>query len=372
MSLKPPVNNAKTDDPLRPEDLLIRPSAPYDLNDFCELARLAGAGFTSLPADEALLAERLRLSERAFAGEPGILTLALEDRRFGKVVGCAAVKPGGAPRADFLNLRITPDGRSLAPSALYADLTEVGSLLLRPDYRMAGVGRWLACSRYLMIAADLDRFGVRIFSELRGVVGDDDRSPFYDSVCAPLFGRSFADADDLCARGRQAELNALLPTSPIPLARLSREARRSMGRPHRAGARALDFLKEEGFRFEGVIDLLDGGPIVVARSRAVKTIRTAIAAPIVAGAVDSRRAGDVYLAVGGGPDYRCCRAPVIGRDGAFVCEPAVLAMLSAEDGAIARVAPANKRTAASFIGLAPGPALADRSPMDATFDAAAD
>ena len=98
-------------------------------------------------------------------------------------------------------------------------MTEVGSLLLHPDYRAHGVGPWLARSRYLLIAGDVDRFGEQIFSELRGVVNEDDRSPFYDGVCARYFDCSFADADELCAHGLQADLNALLPDEPITLCR---------------------------------------------------------------------------------------------------------------------------------------------------------
>ncbi|MGI9500395.1 MAG: arginine N-succinyltransferase, partial [Geminicoccaceae bacterium] len=321
MRSMPPVRDINADDKPGPDDLLIRPSTSSDIEDFHELARLAGAGFTSLPVNEALLAERLALSERAFAGEPGILTLALEDRRTKTVIGCAAVKPGGTPRADFLNFRISTDGRTLAPTVRYADLTEVGSLLLHPDYRKSGVGPWLAQSRYLLIAADLERFGEHIFSELRGVVDETDRSPFYEAVCAPLFGCSFADADALCARGLQAELNALLPNTPIALRALSPDALDSMGQPHRAGRRALDYLRDEGFRFQGVVDLLDGGPAVVAKSRSVKTIRTTFAAPLRAGITDEATARMAHLAVGSGADYRCCRASVSMQDGTLLCPP---------------------------------------------------
>ena len=160
MRSTPPVQVADTDDAIRPENLLIRPAIPSDLSDFYELARLAGAGFTSLPANEAVLAERLRTSARAFAGEAGTLMLALEDRLQSRVVGCAAVKPGGTPRPDFLNFRITDGGEALSPTDRYADMTEVGSLLLHPDYRSNGIGPFLARSRYLLIATDPRAFWI--------------------------------------------------------------------------------------------------------------------------------------------------------------------------------------------------------------------
>ncbi|MDH3661797.1 MAG: arginine N-succinyltransferase [Alphaproteobacteria bacterium] len=335
MRSTPPVQDPNAEHKPGQGDLLVRPATPSDIDDFYQLARLAGAGFTSLPANEALLAERLAASVRAFAGEPGILMLALEDRRSKSVVGCAAIKPGGEPRPDFLNFHI--DGRALRQTARYADMTEVGSLLLHPDYRNGGIGPWLARSRYLLIAADPERFGAHIFSELRGMVVEDDRSPFYDAVCAPHFGCTFAEADDLCAHGRQAELNARLPQAPISLHGLIAEARTAMGQPHRSGRRALDYLEDEGFRFEGVVDLLDGGPAVVARLRSVKTISTAFRARLRAGRLDEAVARPAYLALGSGMDYRCCRASVEMQDETLVCSPEQIALLGAHQGAVARV-----------------------------------
>lgn len=335
MRSTPPVRSTDTDNSICSENLLIRPATLSDIDDFYELARLAGAGFTSLPVNESLLAKRLAASERAFDGTPGTLMLALEDRRTGRIVGCAAVKPGGTPRPGFLNFLV--QDQELEPTSRYADMTEVGSLLLHPDYRSNGIGPFLARSRYLLIATDIERFGEKIFSELRGVVDEGDRSPFYNSVCAPHFGCSFAEADDLCAHGRQSEINALLPRASIPLETLSRDALTAMGQPHRAGRRALDYLEDEGFRFEGVVDLLDGGPAVVAESRSVKTIRESFEARVRPGPIDDAFSAEAYIAIGRGLDFRCCRTAISVRDGAAFCSPDALADLGVPGEAIGQI-----------------------------------
>jgi arginine N-succinyltransferase len=336
MPSMPPVREKHAVDKTGDDGLLIRPAASSDVDDFYELARLAGAGFTSLPVNRELLAERLIGSERAFAGLPGILTLALEDRSTKTVVGCAAVKPGGKARPHFLNFQISADGQTLTPTAKYGDMTEVGSLLLHPDYRAHGVGPWLARSRYLLIAADPARFGDAIFSELRGVVNEDDRSPFYDGVCAPYFNCSFADADELCAHGLQADLNALLPSEPIALAGLRAEAREAMGKPHRAGRRALDYLEREGFRFEGIVDLLDGGPAVVSKTCAIRTIRSTVMAPLRGDKIDGQEGLPAYLSVGEGLDFRCCRTAALLDGDRLLCSNDSLALLNATGGTMAR------------------------------------
>lgn len=320
MRSTPPDRLSSIDATIRSDDLLIRPATSSDIEDFCELARLAGTGFTSLPANEVVLADRLLASERAFTGGPGVLMLALEDSTKERVVGCAAVKPGGRAREDFLNFRVDDNQRRLTPTTRYADMTEVGSLLLHPDYRSGGIGPWLSRSRYLLIATDLERFGDHIFSELRGVVDEEDRSPFYDAVCAPYFGCTFAEADDLSAHGRQSELNALLPDLPIMLDGLDTEARNVVAQPHHAGRRALDFLKEDGFRFEGVVDLLDGGPAVAAPSQAVRTIKESFEAPLRLAVVDEEIALAAYVAIGSGPNFRCYRTDIsIQADGSIRC-----------------------------------------------------
>ncbi len=316
---------------------MIRAARPSDLADFLALATLAGPGFTSLPANEGLLAERLARSQLAFAGGSGALILALEDQGSGHVIGCAAIKVVAGPRPDFLNFLVADDHATFAPTSSYGDLSEVGSLFLHPRYRRDGLGRWLARSRYLLIAAAPDRFGGRLFSELRGVIDGLGRSPFYDAVGAAHFGMSFQEADRLCAHGREGELNAMLPTTPFRMDGLDPPARAAIGRPHRQGDRALGFLEEEGFRFEGVIDLLDGGPLVVAESRHIRTIRASFLAAIGGGDVDGDDARPAVIAGGAGANFRCCRASVVERNRSLTCRPEVLQALGVANGATVRV-----------------------------------
>lgn len=332
MSVMPPAGSTELVDSFDPADLVIRPATQRDLGDFLNLATLAGPGFTSLPVSEMLLAEKLDQSEQAFAGAAQTLMLVLEDTLSSEVVGCAAVKPGGLPRQDFLNFRVCNDAGTLSPTEAYADLTEVGSLLLHPDYRCAGIGPWLARSRYLLIATDLPRFGTKIFSELRGLVDAEGRSPFYDAVGAKLFDHGFADADDLCARGRQGELNARLPSSPLRLADLTESALDAIGRPNKDGARALDYLQEEGFRFEGVVDLLDGGPAVVIDSRNIRTISQSFTTSITPDHIEPECCQLAYISAGDGPDFRCLRGQVVDAGDRLVCEPDLLERLDAAPG----------------------------------------
>jgi hypothetical protein len=111
-----------------------------------------------------------------------------------------------------------------------------------------------------------------------------------------------------------------------------------MAQPHRAGRRALDFLREDGFRFEGVVDLLDGGPAVVAPSRMIKTIRESFEAPLRPAAVDDEVALAAYVAVGSGSDFRCLRTYVsMDADGSFRCAPADFSAFAEVDQLVGRI-----------------------------------
>lgn len=335
MHQKPLSAQSKTDG-RKPPEFVVRAADIDDLSDFLELALVAGAGFTSLPVDEDLLAERLHRSKPAFLGESGTLMLALEDLDAGRVIGCAAIKAGNGRRSDFLNFLVDDDRQWLEPTSLYSDLTEVGSLLVHPDYRQFGVGRWLAQCRYLAIAGNLPRFGHHLFSELRGVIDDDNRSPFYDGVLAPYFKLTYQEADTLSALGRQAELNAMLPSSPIRVDAIGTAATAALGRPHQDGVKAFWFLEDEGFRFEGAVDLLDGGPLVRAPCRSIKTIQSSFMSRIMPGDVDPDEAQPIILAAGNGADFRSVKGWAVNPGNAVIGHPDLMKRARIDPGGVAR------------------------------------
>lgn len=327
----------------RPPKFVIRAAEAADLSDFFDLALVAGAGFTSLPANEALLSQRLHRSNTVFNGDHGALFLALEDEQTSRVVGCAAIKTGNTPRPDFLNFAVSDDQESLSPSTIYGDFTEVGSLMVHPDYRQFGVGRWLAQSRYLLIAGDLDRFGDHVFSELRGIIDEEKKSPFYDGVLEAYLNLTYEEADYLSSHGRQAELNAMLPTEPIRLNDVGKAAKTAIGSPHQDGQRALRFLEDEGFVFEGAIDLLDGGPLVVAESRHIRTIQSSFEASIRPGNVDQSKAEAIIISAGQGKSFRSVKGLAVVRDQSIICSPAVMERLHVKKGDRARLCPDRSR-----------------------------
>ncbi len=281
---------------------VMRPSRLDDIEALMELAQLSGPGFTSLPVDETILKERLEKSYRAFFGkldniQHGKYLLMMEDIETGEVVGCSAVKAGTGIDQPFFNYRvITLAQASQAANARFdmdalvltnenVGYTEVGTLFLKPEHRGGGAGRLAAQSRYLLMAADPDRFADKVLAELRGVIDDDGVSPFWECLGRHFFKMNFAEADRLSAVTDNQFILDLMPRYPIYVDLLPPEAREVIGRCHAQGVGAFKLLQWEGFEFARTVDIFDGGPLVTAQRRHIRTIQESKMVSVRAGVV---------------------------------------------------------------------------------------
>jgi arginine N-succinyltransferase len=273
-------------------DWRVRPASLADLDDFVDLAMMTGGGFTSLPQDRDALARRLERSDHAFATPieaPAneLYILVLEQASTGRIGGTAVVFsrigvdwPFYSYKLGTLQQNSRELGRTLTIETLnlttdHDGASEVGGLFLHPELRTGGLGRLLARSRYLFIAAHRARFGNKLLAELRGVLDDDGGSPFWDGLSAKFFGMSFQDADRFNGLYGNQFIADLMPRHPVYTALLSDAARAVIGECHPKGRPALAMLEAEGFAYDGYIDIFDGGPTVTARTDQVRTIREA-------------------------------------------------------------------------------------------------
>lgn len=69
----------------------------------------------------------------------------------------------------------------------YAGSSEVASLFVKSEYRGKGAGMLISQARFMLIAANEERFGNKIISELRGQVSENGDSPFWNAI-----GKSFS------------------------------------------------------------------------------------------------------------------------------------------------------------------------------------
>lgn len=327
---------------------IVRPAGPRDLPEFLRLREIAGAGFTSLMLDDAAFAEKLALSERSFAASPSApgserYFMALEHVASGALAGCCGVKATIGASPPFFNFRLIREAQSskvvdrrfdmeiLISVNDFTGCTEVGSLFVRPEHRAAGVGRALAQSRYMLMAAGRERFHTQVVSELRGVVSPEGVSPFWEAVGRHFFRMDFSEADKLSATTDNQFILDLMPQHPIYVALLPEAAREVIGQCHRDGLGARRLLEWEGFSFGNVVDIFDGGPLMSVPRDHIRTLREAKSLRVTA-AADLSGAKRALVSTTNVPGFRCAQARVEMRSEGVAMDAATLAALRLAEG----------------------------------------
>lgn len=333
---------------------VVRAATEADLPHLYEMAKLTGGGFTNLPPDRKALSAKLARSREVFARADGPITdelfvLVLENTATREVRGTCQLFTMVGQQHPFYSYRIgtlTQHSRELDRTfraemlTLTTDLegsSEVGGLFLHPGERAGGLGLLLARARYLFIAAHRARFAPRILAELRGVIDEAGGSPFWDGLAGRFFGMSFQAADEFNAMNGHQFIADLMPKHPVYTAMLPEHARAAIGLPHPSGRAAMRMLENEGFAFENYIDIFDGGPTMTARTDAVRSIRDARAARVVA--VDGDGGTQALVAAGTLADFRCAYGDVREcGDGVILSRSCADALRVAEDAGIHHIA----------------------------------
>lgn len=320
----------------------VRAATSADLEPLYQMAKLTGGGFTNLPPDRAALAEKLALSDAAFAREDGeladeIFVLALENAATGEVRGTCQLFTRIGQRWPFYSYRLatlTQHSHELDRTVraemlnLVTDLegsSEVGGLFLHPSERAGGLGMLLARSRYLFIAMHRARFADRLLAELRGIIDERGGSPFWDGVAGRFFGMSFQEADYFNAINGNQFIADLMPKHPVYVAMLSDTARSAIGVPHPGGNAAMRMLEAEGFAYEGYVDIFDGGPTMTAKTDRVRSIAEAREAAVAA--TDCSVGEQALIAAGRLASFRCCYGVRAEQGGGLAIDAAAAGLL---------------------------------------------
>lgn len=300
---------------------VMRAATAQDLQPLYEMAKLTGGGFTNLPPDRNSLTAKLAGSDAAFAREGDevvgeTFVLVLENVETGDVRGtCQLFTAVGQdwPFYSYRITRLTQQSQELDRTvsaellSLVNDLggcSEVGGLFLHPGERAGGLGLLLARSRYLFIASHRERFGDRVLAELRGIIDERGGSPFWDAIGGKFFGMSFQEADEFNAIHGNQFIADLMPKHPVYIAMLDEAARKVIGLPHPSGRAAMRMLENEGFSYQGYVDIFDGGPTMLAPIDKVRSIADAHHGPVENIALE--KGEKALIATGRMQDFRCC------------------------------------------------------------------
>jgi len=277
----------------------IRPVRLEDHAQVLLLAEAAGIGMSSLPHDADVLNAKINNAVRSFEGHPvrvmeETFLFVLEDMEQKCLGGTTGIVAHVGLTRPFYSYKLSTITQASSAVDVYSQeqvlhmvndytgATEIGSLFLDKRYRRDGLGKYLSRCRYLMMAEFPHLFSDIVISEIRGVHGKNGGSPFYDNVAKHFFKMSFEKADYIYATQGAQFIADLMPRYPIYTNLLSPEAQAVIGVPLEASKPAMQLLRNEGFRYEGYIDLFDAGPTVQAERQFIKTVRKSHKAKVAA------------------------------------------------------------------------------------------
>lgn len=326
--------------------IVIRPVTKDDLDAVERCALSAGIGMTHLPRRRDILEKKIEASNEAFAKE--VVSPKQEDYLFvledleEKIVGgtCGIYSKVGAS-APFYVYRVetlappshrfpVPSERRLLRLISYENgPSEVCALFLSPEFRKGGVGRLLSLSRFLFIANNPHRFETTIIANMRGVI-EKNVSPFWDGLSRQFLDVEFEEVMAMRSID-ESFIQDILPRYPIYVSLLPPSAQEVIGKTHANTKPAFDMLNHEGFQFIQEIDPIDGGPIIAAETRSVRTVKHSIQATIkdiIPQAIRSER----YIISNNSLDFRACYATInMSSDNSII--------ISADVGKALRVQP---------------------------------
>ena len=145
--------------------------------------------------------------------------------------------------------------------------------VLDQAHRHGKNGPLLAKSRLLFIAEFAERFAPKVIAEMRGKLDADGRSPFWEGLGRHFFAMEYSTADYLTGIGQKAFVAELMPRYPVYANLLPRSARAVIGEVHDDTRAARSMLEQEGFRYEGYVDIFDAGPTLECFRDDIRAVR---------------------------------------------------------------------------------------------------
>ena len=307
----------------------------------------------NLPADRQVIEQILDRSERSFSGElPATdreLLFVLEDLDQKRIIGTSMIyTQHGTKRAPHIFFRVENDERysltldryfvhqTLRIGYNYHGPTEIGGLILLPEYRRnaAGLGKALSYVRFLYIAMHRSLFRDTVLSELLPPLELDGTSKLWEALGRRFTGLTYQEADRL-SKDNKEFIQALFPDDPIHTELLPDDVRAVIGQVGEETRAVERMLRRIGFDYAEQIDPFDGGPHFTARTDEITIVRDAREVVV----RDARESGgERKWAIvasempGARPEFRAIGTRVSPQEGAAGLSEAVRRQLGVEEG----------------------------------------
>lgn len=283
---------------------VVRPVELADVPVLETLAAVATPGVHTLPRTRTTIERSVERSIASFSSHSDVPS---EEAYFfvmegpdGAIAGTAAIAATAGASGTFFAFRndvLSQVSRDLNIShnvhalTLCSDLTshsQLSSFYLR-ERRAGDSAALLSRARLLFAAIAPHRFSDKFFASMSGLTDADGRSPFWEALGRKFFGLDFLEAERLIEGARNRTLIVeLMPHYPVYVPLLPGEAQAAMGQVHREGELPFRILSDEGFEPDEYVDIFDGGPVLRAHKKALRSFSESMACRVGAGNVGDK------------------------------------------------------------------------------------
>ena len=159
--------------------------------------------------------------------------------------------------------------------------TEIGGLILHPDYRKGPkkLGKQLSFVRFLFMGLYPHLFKDTVHAELMPPLDKDGQSPLWKALGQRFIGMDYKKADFLSLHNKEFILN-LYPRELIYQTLLPPKACHVIGKVGKETLPVKRMLESIGLKYINEVDPFDGGPHYRAPLKEIKPIRTLFSARV--------------------------------------------------------------------------------------------
>lgn len=277
---------------------ILRSVQPNDLKDLYKLSNIMT--FINLPPDEDIISSKIDSSIKSFHNPSKRLwenyyIFVLEDHEKGEILGVSMIHAQhGTEEEPHFYLTVGQEAKfsqTINTGFVHGTLklgldsngpTEIGGLILNPDYRghAEKLGKQLSFVRFLYMANNPERFKPMIHSELMPPLDKFGNSPLWEAVGRRFFNMNYHEADIL-SRNNKEFILSLFPSENIYQTLLPMEARESIGKVGKETEPVKRMLENIGFKYTFEVDPFDGGPHYRCPMKDIKPIKDKITGQLV-------------------------------------------------------------------------------------------
>jgi arginine N-succinyltransferase len=268
----------------------IRGAVPSDEDELLDVAHHLNT--VNLPADREAIHALVDTSERSFTGaikdpKRREYVFVLADLASGKIVGTSMVIGQlGRRDAPYIYVDVIPEERysqtldrhfshtTLKIGYSYNGPTEIGGLIVRPEYRKKPekLGLLISYVRFLFIKMHRESFRDELLAELLPPLEPDGTSHLWDAVGRHFTEMTYAEADRLSKRNKEF-IRSLWPEGAIYASLLPQAAQDVIGKVGAQTKGVEKMLRRIGFRYAERVDPFDGGPHFTAPTDEVSLVQ---------------------------------------------------------------------------------------------------